>query len=324
MKFIILFVFIALSIEAQDLPDLQPMKVLDLKLSNSGDLLRFSTGIVNSGRGPFEVESKKNEEDNTSEAIQRIYEGNRIVQRKNVGNFIYHPTHKHWHLEAVAQYSVHNALDNGMGGKYSKNVLNSVTSEKVSFCLIDSFNLNPDVKNEIKYQKCEQNIQGISAGYVDMYNYYLPGQNLRLKGLENGQIFYMVVNVNPKRIYQELNIENNVAWVSFSISGEGGSKKLNVIGYSDCSGTKGLCGQYNKENGDPTGQGYGPDDEETGDSEGSEDERDTNDDNSSEGSDEEECTDESCPQQPTEGSTSDESDFEDQTDESSEPTQHGE
>jgi len=255
MKVLLVLLCMTLCLSQDLIPDLTPMKILNLGLYHNGDkeTIRFTTTIVNIGDGPFEVKSRRISTD-SSEAYQNIYNDfGDVSNSKRIGEFVFHPTHNHYHLDNVATYSIYQGLDDGTQGKYSQQL---TTSNKVSFCMEDTIPLNPTVEGSQRFTKCNTDVQGISPGYADVYADYLPDQDLNVNDLESDTVYYLEVNVNPKRNFIEKDLDNNIAWVSFTLEGDFGERKLNIIGYSNCGEVDGLCGQYYSDPGDPTGQGY--------------------------------------------------------------------
>ena len=107
--------------------------------------------------------------------------------------------------------------------------------------MIDIYNLN-DNAPERNFAKCSGKVQGISSGWVDLYDYSLPGQCMGIGSLNNG-IYYLRIRANPLKLFKEKTTKNNVAWVSFKLSGERENRKLDIIDHSDCSFYPGLCGE---------------------------------------------------------------------------------
>jgi hypothetical protein len=247
-KQILLVIVLSVTISEILLPDLRPTKITDLQINDDGQLA-FTTTIGNVGRGPFEVASDRNlasdptDTTQTSTATQQLYdETGRVANTLVIGHFEFHPTHQHWHLDAVERYAVHTAEDDGTGGRLGSMVSN-VGTLKVSFCLEDSAPLTPDVSADPKYTQCAGKVQGISPGFGDVYGYYLDGQSINPTTLEDGVVYYLVNTVNPSKIYKESDYGNNVGWASFKLSTSDDTRDVQVIGYSKCEDLAGMCGE---------------------------------------------------------------------------------
>ena len=95
---------------------------------------------------------------------------------------LYHPKHDHWHFKASAQYSL---VDPRNG--------DAVVSarSKVSFCLRDTARVPVEygtwAYREVYGTCTKRSPQGISVGWMDIYQSFLAGQRLVLpEGLADG------------------------------------------------------------------------------------------------------------------------------------------
>jgi hypothetical protein len=64
---------------------------------------------------------------------------------------------------------------------------------------------------------CNDNVQGVSEGFLDYYGAYTPGQEVSICGLPAG-MYRLVVTVNPAGWFLESNYSNNVGWASFELT----------------------------------------------------------------------------------------------------------
>lgn len=233
------------------LPDLAPMKILDLDIyydEDENEVLGFASAIMNIGEGPLEVHSAQNlvrgqSTDSSSVATQYIYDkfGN-LDSKVQIGVFVYHAHHNHWHLVNVEKYSVYEAADDGHGGVFGKNT--GLGHQKVSFCLRDSAKVNPNFQTKRTYRKCTGKVQGISAGFTDLYDYYLDGQYFKSRSLRSGKVYYVVNEVNPGRSITEENYDNNLQWASFVLRRTRRGRVLEIKATSKCDFIEGGCGEY--------------------------------------------------------------------------------
>jgi hypothetical protein len=230
------------------LPDLQTVvpKHLGVQNTQQGDMLRFTNGIANLGAGDFRMSPITDQSGEIVSARQELLDANRnVVCTHEVGKFIFHPEHHHWHIADVALYEVRVALDDGHGGSYGDvvaNVHDFANSVKTTFCLIDWYQLDSNSnRNERVYWDCTAGLQGIQSGWVDQYHHSLPDQNIDVAGVPAGT-YYLLSTANPEGSYAESDYTNNSAWVSFTLRRVGGNAKLVEIDHSPCS-SPGMCGE---------------------------------------------------------------------------------
>ena len=214
------------------LPDLiaVPASELSIHLNKKTGIrrLRFSSSLGNVGAGPIEVRPNQNQpcpvgQHNSTQIIYRDANLNRIYEplidigmaRHRAGCMIYHPLHHHWHFKASAQYVLYDPSDG----------LQAVVSarRKVSFCLRDTARLPlrygfftyPEA-----YGACtRRSPQGISVGWMDIYQSFLAGQSVVLPlGLPDG-LYCLTTVVDPIDQLLEVNNTNNGAVRALAIHG---------------------------------------------------------------------------------------------------------
>jgi hypothetical protein len=208
-------------------PDLQAREPLRLRLStqrtDNKELLRFETIIWNSGAGPLEVRPENREDDASTYAFQRLYTWGKdgeivFVREATVGSFAFHPEHKHWHLGDFADYELHSVADDGSVGDEIV-----AQSDKISFCLLDDEEIDLDMERspqEAYYGKCRQDaIQGISVGWGDSYESFLPGQSIDISGVPDGE-YWLVFDIDPDNLLEESDEDNNTSAVKLKLSGD--------------------------------------------------------------------------------------------------------
>lgn len=161
---------------------------------------------------------------------QRIYHksGNTMTYwERNAGTMTYHPTHNHFHVDDWGIYTLRteipgdpNPLDWPIVGQ----------GNKISFCLEDYgscaagyyygfcrdttgtviTNDGPNYGLGGGFYNCEIDNQGITAGHLDIYYYYLDGMQVYLvPGICNGP-YKIVVQIDPHNYFMEQNENNNV------------------------------------------------------------------------------------------------------------------
>jgi hypothetical protein len=202
------------------LPDLQTLPPTELRLLYNPDngrvLIRFTNSIWNSGPGKLELIGIPNQTRDQIQVSQRVFAADpELFDEYEVGEFIFNDQHNHWHFEQFAIYEVWSVDERGS----LKTVVSS--AEKVSWCIIDEFLADPDLPDQMistrpNYFNCEGKIQGLSVGWVDIYEYYLPRQWVEITSLEDG-LYALVSTVNPDHLIFEEHLDNNVGLIYFEI-----------------------------------------------------------------------------------------------------------
>jgi hypothetical protein len=237
--------------------------------STRTEYLRFSNGIANTGAGPLEIVPLGNSTTGFNDAKQYLYTAAQAelikgdIDRCDAADpalnpcnevslasaFFYHPEHNHYHLKAVAGFTVYTALDK-TGQTFQPGQQWGETF-KETFCLIDYVPLEDTKPGTRTYWDCVatdacQRTQGITAGWVDAYHQSTPLQGVNISGTPN-DVYYLVSESNPERLFVESDYTNNIAWVSFQLSDdnqsnkEGNPRKITLLGHSACTGL--MCGK---------------------------------------------------------------------------------
>ena len=214
-------------------PDLRALKARDLSIQTRSDgrQIRFSSALANTGLGPIEVRPSNNHpcppgQHNSTQILYRDANGNGIynprkdtgVSRHRAGCMVYHPYHEHWHFKASARYT----LLKPAAAEGAEQVVVSAR-RKVSFCLRDSDRV-PEFMGRWSYPErygaCARTTpQGISVGWMDVYQSFLAGQSLPLpKGLKDG-IYCLRTVVDPLDQLVETNNDNNSSVRELAIRG---------------------------------------------------------------------------------------------------------
>ena len=172
-----------------------------------GDEIRLTSAIANIGEGAMEIRGGA-VNGNVQEVSQRIYNDNGTYTDVQAGEFRYHDEHGHIHFEDFAAYRIRSVESDGSVGEVLK------TAEKVSFCLIDLANY--DNSQSSHYHNCGQ-IQGISAGWADVYDKGLPGQSIDISGLPDGE-YWMEIEIDPLDQLRESNEANNSSFTLITLN----------------------------------------------------------------------------------------------------------
>ena len=216
------------------LPDLvtrAPGKVY-LQITPRGKhLVRFSNEVVNVGVGPLELRPRVGDCNRNGDSAddraswQRIYrDGNgdgrfsrgldARFRARSAGCTRYHPAHKHWHFDALAEYAVRPVFSAGpllAGGK------------KTSSCVLDTrlrLPKAPGSPSRKHYGGCRRDsVGGISIGWGDLYGARVSGQELDVTSLADGA-YCLLSRADPENRLKEANERNNVLTTRIELSGD--------------------------------------------------------------------------------------------------------
>jgi hypothetical protein len=182
-------------------PDLRTLAARDLTFDTLNDgifILRFSNSIWNAGEGRLELQGDPNPQpdpNTVKKVYQNLYDapidGTLVSHKQVASDFIYHPTHHHFHLADFASYLLLAGDDRGVYHETTKR------GTKTSFCLEDS---NPIAGTyPPQYDTCGTDRQGITPGWADTYGYRLPDQWVVLgtESLSDGE--YAVQSITDPR-----------------------------------------------------------------------------------------------------------------------------
>ena len=197
------------------LPDLRtfPPANVEVRSQPNGRVLRFSNTVWNAGEGPLELRGVTDVATRRIHVFQHAFTARGLTEEWHVGEFLWHPTHTHWHLEGFAVYQLWSINQAG-----EMEVL-AASSDKVSFCLIDTDIAAPD--NDLRppsrqYTGCGRGRQGLSVGWGDTYRSYLDGQSLPLDSVGDG-LYALVSIANPEGRLRESDTGNNAGLVYLAI-----------------------------------------------------------------------------------------------------------
>jgi subtilase family serine protease len=92
------------------------------------------------------------------------------------------------------------------------------TTDKITFCLTDYAIADEAIAPEPQFLECSWEAQGISEGWVDTYDASLPGQELDITSVLDGNYILRTV-LDPDDRLRESNETNNEELVPVSIAG---------------------------------------------------------------------------------------------------------
>jgi hypothetical protein len=199
------------------LPDLMTLPPYSLYItrnsSSDTSLLRLTNSVWNAGYGPLELWGRVVGDGSTHAVVQRIFQSDGSYQERTMGEFVFHPGHNHWHLESFSLYELWSLSERGTLDRVA------ATSDKVSYCLRDIHrNPHPDQAPRMGYGTCTYGRQGLSVGWVDVYDHYLPGQSIDISGVPDG-VYALISTADPFNLIQESDESNNAAVVYLEIKG---------------------------------------------------------------------------------------------------------
>ena len=194
------------------LPDLKPWVSEDLGFAYDwtiqGNDLRLTTAMANVGAGVLELRGGETHGD-TQDVHQRIYNSDGSFTDVLAGEFIYHPEHAHVHFDDFADFRLREVLPNGGIGDVV------AATEKVSFCLLDVERYDGSGPASPHYLSCEH-VQGISAGWSDVYDRGLPGQSIEITNVADGN-YWLELVVDPHNRLIESDETNNIERIQISL-----------------------------------------------------------------------------------------------------------
>ncbi len=212
------------------LPNLVVLPAADIHIVRNGTerKLRFESGLANVGDGPIEVRPNRlqqcpNGQHHASQFMYRDVDGNgRYAEdldtdtaRRSAGCMVFHPYHDHWHFEAASRYTLYKA---------ERPELSKVAQRKMSFCLRDSKRV-PAAYGTFPYTQrygaCSRySPQGISVGWVDVYQSYLAGQAIRLPRRMGDGLYCLRIKVDPQDQLLETRNNDNSSVRAFFLRGD--------------------------------------------------------------------------------------------------------
>lgn len=208
--------------------------------------LRFDQSFANVGEGAAELRFAipHDPADTDKNVTERTYFSDSAshFQDTPAGTFEFHAAHGHYHYENFAKSSLW-ATDSK--GRRTGTAPVS-TGRKVSFCfedesIDDSLWGKPGVAARkyrapdcLSVQTSDANfdylIQGLSPGWVDLYQWYLPGQYLEVTGVPDG-LYILETQIDPDGEIIESNESNNCGSVRVRLSHMGTpQRKAELLG----------------------------------------------------------------------------------------------
>ena len=193
---------------AELLPNLVVLPATDVHVQRAGGerRLRFESALGNIGDGPIEVRPNERRSCPRGQhhATQVVFRDVDLdgryrrttdtdVSRRSAGCMVFHRYHDHWRFEAASRYTLFRA---------NRPERSKVARRKMSFCLRDSKPVPAryDVARQGEfYGNCSRRSpQGISVGWVDVYQSFLAGQAIRLPRRMGDGLYCLHIMVDPR------------------------------------------------------------------------------------------------------------------------------
>jgi hypothetical protein len=169
-------------------------------------LYRFNVAIPNQGDGTMEV-FEVTHPNQIQDVYQIIYDSMGGFTETLMGSFMIDedPPFGHLHLEGLAQYNLRDVTaGNGVGPTIA-------TQLKTSHGLVDSVSYNlslPGAPPTRVYTSPNANPLGVSIGWADLYDKFIPTQRIDVTGVPDGQ-YWLEVVIDPNDMVQETDETNN-------------------------------------------------------------------------------------------------------------------
>ncbi len=215
------------------LPDLTMSPPADLRTERSDDgghVLRFSAVMNNEGAGDLVVDGERDGAAwRLTQHIDR--EGDTPGVQELAADLVWGGDgHDHWHVLGAARYRLEDRA--GVVGDPDR------VDHKVGFCIFDSVPHDTDLPGApaaVVYpsEGCGEQgddtvAMGLSVGWGDRYQSWLPGQWIDITGLPPGT-YRVVASVDPDGLFTESDTTNNEAWTEFVLEDDGDGPTIEVI-----------------------------------------------------------------------------------------------
>jgi len=179
--------------------------------------LRLNNGTANIGAGKLMLRGVWPPTVEGITVNQRIFRSDGSYYDTLAGVFVYHPGHSHTHFEGWSAYRLRVVLPgNGVGDVLGE-------SEKTSFCLADLSvydNTLPNYNPAGEFFTCDNLVQGISVGWIDVYTKTLANQNIDITDIPEG-VYWLESEVDPDNSVVESDETNNIARIKVVIGTNG-------------------------------------------------------------------------------------------------------
>jgi hypothetical protein len=194
--------------------------------------LRFDTLFGNVGEGPLEMRFAipRDPASDARTISQRIYRSDGTFEERSGGQWEFHNAHGHYHYTAFGLSRLW-ATD-GTGARVGPEPIR--TGDKVSFCMIDTdleaFGVKGNGPRTYHATDClaptesdadnDYLVQGMTPGWGDLYDWFLPDQYIEVSGLPDGD-YILDTTTDPGGLLTESDTSNNCASVVVRLTNMG-------------------------------------------------------------------------------------------------------
>ena len=214
--------------------------------------LRFDQIISNDGKGPLELwfsipNDDPGGDDATYDVVQRVHKTNGNTADQPAGEVAFHAVHGHYHYSSFATAELWKSNPNG--NRLGNHPV--TTSQKVSFCIadirIDAWGEKGDGPRTYYAPDClfpadadadaQHFKQGLTNGWADVYDWYIPDQYIEVSGVANGY-YRLEFCADPEHSIEEEDEDNNCIINLVHLTGMGTpAQHAEVLGIVDeCPG----------------------------------------------------------------------------------------
>lgn len=205
------------------LPDLRMGSIRDIQIQVTGSgrrLLRFTTTILNTGHGPFELRAYRTSASRMRVA-QRIYTSSGSYRTRSTAAVARYAGdgHDHWHVQRVATFDLMT-----IDGQFLR------SAAKIGFCFFDTNLVYPSLPRSPSWPQYRESgcgsrasqgaRMGISVGWGDRYPWNFVYQWIDISRLRAGSYRIRAI-VDKSNYYSERAETNNCAYVRLVIPSRG-------------------------------------------------------------------------------------------------------
>jgi Lysyl oxidase len=203
--------------------------------------LRFDTLFANVGEGPLEMRFAipRDPASDARTISQRIYRTDGAFEERSAGEWEFHNAHGHFHYTGFGLSRLW-ATDAG-GARVGPEPVRA--GDKVSFCMIDTdleaFGVKGNGPRTYHATDClaptesdAQNdylVQGITPGWGDLYDWFLPDQYIEVTGVPDG-VYLLETIADPENTILEANESNNCGSAYVRLSNLASSPTAELLG----------------------------------------------------------------------------------------------
>ena len=217
------------------LPNLVPLRTTALEVrcdptEIAGDTptparcLRFETRAANAGSGPVELHNRADELAAARSVTQRIRYSDGSSRDADVGTYVFHAAHAHFHYSDFAVASLWRS--DARGRRLDKAPVRR--GHKAGFCLQDVYAYREAGPASYEapaacYPVTVEDdgvtqVSGISPGWVDVYDLTVPHQYVEITGIPDGY-YLLQIALDPEKRLRERTTKDNAVWQHIRLCG---------------------------------------------------------------------------------------------------------